>query len=114
VTHAAWWLILDALAVYRLCHLIAIDKITAPIRDGLLNKAKRVAFDYATAHQNAPTPHDSNLYGKVWELIVCPWCLSVWVAPVIVALTRFCPGVWQYPAYALALTALTGIATELV
>jgi hypothetical protein len=38
----------------------------------------------------------------------------VWVAPVIVALTRFCPGVWQYPAYALALTALTGIATELV
>lgn len=109
-----WWLVLDGLATFRLTRLVAIDTISAGLRKRLLDKAKRVAFDYATAHRNAPTAHDSNVYGKTWELVSCSWCVSVWLAILIVALTKLIPGVWQYPALALALAAIAGLFSELV
>lgn len=109
---AALWLLVDALAVYRLCHLAAKDSITEKARKHLLDQAKRVAFEHATSTANAPTPIDTNWYGRLWVLVTCPWCLSVWLAAPVVALTQLEPSCWQYPAAGLALSAVTGLLAE--
>jgi hypothetical protein len=114
VTHSWWWLIVDALALYRLTRLIVSDSITDPIRKRLLDHAKRLAFQNATANQNRPTPYDSNVYGKFWNLITCPWCLSIWFAIPVIALTKLVPGVWQYPALGLTLSAVAGLISHFV
>lgn len=113
--HGAWlWLVVNGLAVFRLTRLVAFDQITAGARKRLLNRATRLAFEHATNHGNVPTPHTSNVFGKAWELITCPWCLSIWVAAPVVAATRLAPTVWQYPAVGLALAAITGLLSELI
>jgi hypothetical protein len=83
VTHEWWWLVVDALATYRLTILVTRDAITEPLRRG-----RRAIF---------------------WA---CTWCTSIWIAAVVVALTRFWPTEWQYPAMLLALSAVAGYMGE--
>ncbi len=45
---------------------------------------------------------------KLTELLECPYCASVWIAFVVVAL-RFWWGWWQYPASALALAGVVAL-----
>lgn len=89
LTHSFWWLIVDALAVFRLTHLVVDDTITQPIRTRLLN-------------------------GPAWmlPLATCSWCISFWIAGGAVALTCFYPAGWQYPAAVLALSGVAGILAE--
>lgn len=108
------WLLVDGLACFRLTRLIAVDGISEKVRKRLLDRARTVAFNYATAHKNAPTPHDSNVYGTLWELVSCSWCVSMWIAIPAVTLTKLIPGVWQYPAMLLAVAAIAGLFSELV
>jgi hypothetical protein len=112
VNHSLWWLLVDALAIYRLTRLVTVDTLTDPARKRLLDAAKRIAFDVATSNMNRPTPVTTNGYGRLWELVTCPWCISVWIAVPVVALTRLAPVVWQYPALTLALAAVAGIVSE--
>lgn len=86
MTHSFWWLIVDALAVYRLAILITKDSITQPIRDAA--GERMVLF------------------------LTCPWCVGIWIAGAIVVLTRFVPSAWQYAAFALALSGVTGFLAE--
>lgn len=88
MTHSGWWLTCDALAVFRLTILVTQDAIFAPIRD--------------------------RLKGSLHELITCAWCSSIWIAAAVTVLTKFAPGVWQYPMFGLALSAAAGFARELV
>ena len=90
MSHEAWWLVLDGLAAYRLTHLI--------VDDSIIERPRR----YLVEH------------GPSWAatLVTCSWCISVWVAAGVVVLTRLAPGVWQYPAFALALSAVAGFLQE--
>lgn len=105
MTHSWWWLAVDAACVYRLAILITKDTITDRLRlwvgrhgwnPDLTQRPGRVAA----------------CWRWLFELITCPWCVGLWIAVGVVALTRFAPGVWQYPAMALALSAAAGFLAE--
>jgi hypothetical protein len=87
-------LLVDGLATYRLVTLIRRDRITQPVRE-------------AVQTRQGP-PEES----KVSYLLDCPWCLSFYFGA---ALTL---GRWRWPrltaliARPLALSGLTGLATE--
>lgn len=83
------------LAVYRLAILITKDTITASLR-GALSGAKDTTIKRPT----------------LAEFITCPWCVSIWLAAGVVALTRLEPTVWQYAAMGLALSGVTGFLAE--
>lgn len=53
-------------ATARLTRLAQTDTILDPLRDPILQRARRSK-------------------AKVWELLWCPWCLSFWVGVVVVA-----------------------------
>lgn len=86
MTHSIWWLIVDALAVYRLAQLVGKDAITQPIRDAASER--------------------TTLF------LTCPWCVGLWIAAGVVVLTRFAPSAWQYAALALALSGVAGFLAE--
>lgn len=77
---------LTAGATYRLTKLIQEDEILSPIRDRF--------------HQTFP-PESS----KLGYLSTCPWCLSMWIAPV----AHFLPTSIKA---ALTASAVTGIISE--
>ena len=87
----AGWLVVDALAVYRLCRLVARDSITRPFRAWL----------------------EREYTGPLVTLSTCVWCLSVTAAAAVVALTWWIPLIWSYVAAALALSAAAGLLSEL-
>lgn len=83
----AVWLVLDALATYRLIRLVQRDTITSRPR--------------AWAHKR---------YSGGWllELVTCPWCLSIWVGAGVTLLTYFVPFAWSLVVTALVFSAVTG------
>jgi hypothetical protein len=116
MTHSAWWAFCDALACYRLAILVTRDTITEPAREWLRRRAhpdpppedfpghERMLFDFQL--------HTIARWRWLFDLVSCVWCVSIWAAAAIVALTKFTPGVWQYPAMGLALSAAAGFLTE--
>jgi hypothetical protein len=102
VTHSFWWLIVDALAVYRLAILITKDTITEPLRDRIIAMPKTWS---SPAERISPRP-------RLAAFITCPWCVSIWIAAAVVALTNFAPTPWQYAALGLALSGVTGFLAE--
>lgn len=86
----ALWLLVDALAVSRLARLITKDLICHPIRMWF----KR------------------HLGDKGYDFIQCPWCTGMWISAGTVALTRFIPTVWVYPAVMLAFSMTAGFLAE--
>jgi hypothetical protein len=85
------FILLDAGATYRLVRLACKDRITEPLRQALKSRSM-VAFDWLT----------------------CPWCVSVWIAAGVVALTYTQARWWLYAALGLTLSAVAGIVSELV
>lgn len=107
MTHSFWWLLVDGLAVYRLTVLVVKDTITNPLRELAQRPWQREARKIA--------PRVPSTRGARWwlsELSTCPWCVSVWIACGVVALTRLAPGAWQYAALVLACSALAGFLSE--
>lgn len=100
--------LLDALAVYRLTRLAVEDGITQPVRDRIIEAAytargdaeeQRAAFaatiagpgdaefmfsegDWQEIAESDPDPP------KLAQLVVCPFCASVWVALGLVYVVR--------------------------
>lgn len=83
---AVTWLIVDALAVYRLTRIVVRDTILAGFRSWL----------------------SDHYEGMLVEWLSCMWCLSVWMAAGVVALTWWIPLLWSYAATALAFSAIAG------
>lgn len=108
--HSAWWLAVDALAVYRLAILLTKDTITEPLRDWVRAKSWAEPVDMGSEHEMIVIL--SNRWRRLHELITCPWCVSIWFGAGAVALTRFWPQGWQYVAMALALSAVAGFLGE--
>lgn len=80
------WVLADVGATYRLTRLLVADTITLPLRRRLAN----------------------NYEGPLVELFFCAWCMSVWVATGVVALTYFVPFAWSLVAFVLSLSAAAG------
>lgn len=104
LTHSWWFLLVDALAVYRLAILVAKDKITDRPRNILMN----LGYSHAKPRRGIRGTTARWLF----ELVTCPWCVSLWFAAGAVALTRFYPDEWQYAAMWLALSGVTGFLAE--
>jgi hypothetical protein len=96
-----WWLTLDALAVYRLAVLVTKDEITARLRVWL-GRPWAISSDTGK----------SRVRWWAFSLVICPWCISIWIGGGVVALTYLTPGVWQYPAAALAFSGVAGFLAE--
>jgi hypothetical protein len=83
----AIWLVVDALATYRLTRLLVIDEISRPAR-AWLGQRYTGWFVYLTS---------------------CIWCMSMWVSGlVVVLLTYFAPYAWSFAASLLAFSAVAG------
>ncbi len=82
------WLILGALACYRLTRLVTADQITLPLRTWVLDRNRWFGY-----------------------LVTCDWCLSIWVAPWITAGIMFHGEhlFVQAPIVAFSLSAVTGL-----
>lgn len=80
------WCVADALAVYRVTRLLVADTITRPFRRWLADRYE----------------------GPLVELWFCAWCMSVWVATGVVALTWYFPFAWSLVAFGLSLSAAAG------
>ena len=102
------------LAVYRLAVLITKDTITEPLREKL--RARVYDQGERTISDERPLKmRDYTVKSKLawlFELVTCPWCVSIYMAAVVVALTKLLPGVWQYPAMGLALSAAAGFLAD--
>lgn len=114
---SGFWLAVNLLAVYRLSILASRDKITEPARRWVL----MIGYEW---HYRKAWSNDTDRYlrlrggprGKIGkflrELIVCPWCVSMWFAACAIVLTETAPAVWKYPALVLALSGFTVLGTR--
>ena len=83
------WLLVDALAVHRLTRLLARDSLP-PVA------AARARIIARWGH-------------SPWsELVVCSWCLSVWVAAPVIAARLLAPDWWSLLALLLAYSTVAG------
>ncbi|MGW5819180.1 DUF1360 domain-containing protein [Streptomyces noursei] len=91
-------------ATARLTRLLGRDTITYFLRDWLARKS--------TPQNDDDTP--PALYGWLNDLIVCPWCLSIWIAAVVApaALLYGDHLAYLWPAGLLTLSWLTGLAAR--
>jgi hypothetical protein len=102
-------LAVNALAVFRLARLAAVDDLTAPLRRRLGAPWVIATVGDATVHGDRP---ESGFRYWVWRLVTCPWCVSVWIAGLVVALQAAWPEGWIYPAMVLAFSAVAGLLAE--
>lgn len=115
MTHSTWWLVVNGLAVYRLSVLFSRDKIAEPVRKWIWRRGWEMVEHAQLPGRRYREKRETRLGAAgrfVWELVICPWCLSVWFAGAVVTLTRLTPTTWQYPAILLALSGLTVLATR--
>lgn len=89
---ASLWFLVNALAVYRLAHLVARDSITERPRQAFSNK----------------------YHGGLVTLVNCQWCLSFWFALVATVFMYFeaTRPWWLVICVVLSLSAIGGILSE--
>ena len=87
------WTSLNALVVtlcvFRLVRLIGVDEITARFRKPLIRR-----------------------HGRWVLFLACSWCLSIWVAAGVVALTHFEWPTVRWGCYVLAASAVAGLLSD--
>lgn len=87
-------LTVDALAAFRLTRLIVTDDVFGVPRSSV--KSWLLEHDHP----------------RLYDLIGCPWCVSVYVGAGVVAARTVAPRVWHPLACALAFSAVTGALAE--
>lgn len=90
------WVVVDALAVYRLTRLVTTDTVMAWPR----------AWLSGALHRSPPKRR------RTFFFLTCPWCTSIWLAAGVVALTRYVPREWCYVAAGLAFSGVAGYLAE--
>lgn len=83
------WLVVDALAVYRLARLVTRDSV--PL--------------FARPRDAIAARWDGRALG---ELVSCPWCASVYIAAGVLAARLLVPVPWSLIAVPLAWSAVAG------
>jgi Protein of unknown function (DUF1360) len=87
-------LVVDALASYRLVKLVRDDRIFEPVRETVVER------------QGPPER------SKLSYLLNCPWCLSFYVGGALTLCRGRWPDATEAVARTLALSALTGLASQ--
>lgn len=106
MTHSATLLLLDALAVYRLTHLIIHDVILASLRDMAIGHA------YSSERNLDGTKIAVAKRPRVAQFLSCPWCVSMWCALIVVLVQALAPALCLYATAVLAFSALAGLLSE--
>lgn len=83
------WAVVDSLAVYRVTRLVVADVIL-----------------------DRPRAWLSGLGDWQAVLVNCAWCVSVWIALPVLALTAFAANFWVWLAWPLAMSAVAGYLSE--
>lgn len=86
------WLAVDGLACYRLTRLITADVI--------LDRPRSWLYRNYVEH------------ASVQYLLGCAWCVSIWVALPVLALTAYAAWFWVWLAWPLAISAVAGYLSE--
>lgn len=107
MTHSATLLLLDSLAVFRLTRLVVADTITAPLREKL--GGRRAATSMTMGGERMMVAARPRLV----EFITCPWCISPYLAVLVVAAQALAPAVWIFPSAVLAFSAVAGVISQL-
>lgn len=97
-----------ALAVARVTRLVTSDKITEGIRYRFV--ASRLRRKYGVS----PTAEQMGSPPMLAYLIMCPWCISIWIGAALapfVALWGTRPWLWA-PAFALAASYVSGFLAQ--
>jgi hypothetical protein len=89
MTHLWWWLVVDAMATFRLTRLVTRDLITAKLRLVV-----------------------SRVGDTTSDFITCDWCVSVWIAGVVAFATWAWPTGWAWIAAVLTFSAVAGILAD--
>jgi len=115
-------LVVDAVATYRLTRLVTADAITAPWRDQLVRNAYVARDGEAVAvDMEAETPHDTwsdratddDDPPALAQLLVCRWCMGVWIAAAVTVARRSWPRQWGPVADAATLAAAAALLARL-
>lgn len=106
MTHSAILLALDALAVYRLTRLVVADTITARAREAIAGRRPGHSRDLSGMRIVVVARP------RLAALISCPWCVSPYLAAVVVVCQALIPALWIYPAAVLAFSAAAGLISE--
>lgn len=88
-------LTVDALAVYRIWRLTAVDEVLAPARARL--------YEHLFAQ-------DRN---RLVYFLGCPWCLGAWLCLAALLCRRYLPPVWSVIRTVAATSALVGLIAQL-
>jgi len=99
-------LLVQVLAVYRLTRFVTRDSLTAGLREW----AMALHHAAATAREDGQGrwPLMLTLH-RGSELLLCSWCLSVWVAAACAVVAHFVPDLWAVVALVLAVAAGAGL-----
>lgn len=104
------FVVLGALAAYRLTRIITTDKITEPFFESLRYRLER---RWVRAKFRKGTITDEQVESGEWQsklafLLSCPWCLGFWVSAVF-AVVLSVANVLDYPMLSwLAMSTLVG------
>lgn len=108
-------LLVDAIAVYRLTRLVTADVILDGPRNAIVRGAY-VAAGRAEAVTNRPDEFDWAEHAeddrdapKLATLVVCRWCVGMWIAFGVVMLRRLVPSAWRPVAEALSFSAAAAL-----
>jgi hypothetical protein len=82
--------LLLSLATFRITELITSDTITKFLRDPFVEREKVREPDGSVDEKVKPAGRGLKKF--IGELIICPWCIGVWVGAVLTYLFLLAPG----------------------
>lgn len=96
---APWHFALLALGAYRLWRLVAVDEITATVRDRVTGR---------DTHRSNPAGYNMRLD----RLIGCAWCAGFWVSLAVWGCWQWQPHLTLLVAVPFAINAVVGLVTK--
>ena len=117
LNHSFLTLLIYALCVYRMTRVFTTDSITSALRDwlrvnGHIEQVRTVLEAGNERIERRTGPKPGVIYAA-WLLLTCSWCVSVWVALVVVIMGHNFAW-WIYVCDVFALSSAAGVISERV
>jgi hypothetical protein len=116
MTHSGILLTIYALCVFRLTRLICLDTIADPGREWIRRHAfttleQKDGYHQVLAQFVKPRPGAKG-WLLAFNLVNCPWCVSIWIAATVVPLAYFYGSWFAYVCLVPALSGVSGFLNE--